>query len=192
VASGASRGRVDPFLSLISRERLKRLPRGYRVERPAAFDDRCDGLWQSLFEQGTITSERNAELLNWRYETGRPDGIYSVLALIGPDDQVAAYAVHRVRNEIRHVVDIVFQQSQDVRDALLAELVRDARRDRSVAISLIHLGRPGLLNERLRAFEFRRREERSHLHVFVPGDSEREQALTERSNWYFLNADADL
>jgi hypothetical protein len=192
VASGASRVLVDPFLSLVSRERVKRLPRGYRVERPAAFDERFDGLWQSLFAQGTITSERNAELLNWRYEMGRPDGIYSVLALIGPDEQVAAYAVHRVRNEIHHIVDIVFQQSQEVLDALLAELIRDARRDRAVAISLIHLGGPGLLTERLPAFEFRHREERSHLHVFVPGDSEREQALTERSNWYFLNADADL
>jgi hypothetical protein len=192
LAAGASRVVVDPLLSLVSRERLKRLPRGLRLERPAAFDDRFSALWESHFQQGKITSERNPELLNWRYETGREDGIYSIIALVGPDEQVAAYAVYRTRNEIRHVVDIVFQQSQEVLDALLAELIRDARRERAVAISLIHMGEPSLMTQRLRAFEFGRREEDSHLHVFVPGESELEQALVDRSNWHFLNADADL
>jgi hypothetical protein len=192
LASGVARVVVDPVLSLFSRERLKRRPRTLRVERPAAFDDRFSGVWQTLFSQGTITSERNPELLNWRYETGREGGIYRILALVGSDEQVAAYAVYRVRNEIRHVVDIVFQQSPEVLDTLLAELIRDARREGAVAISVIYLGEPGLLTQRLKAFEFRRREEDSHLHVYVPGESELEKALVERSNWYFLNADADL
>jgi hypothetical protein len=192
LASGVSRVVVDPVLSLVSRERLKRRPSAFRVERPAAFDDRFSGIWETLFQQGTITSERNPELLNWRYETGREDGIYSILALVGPDEQVAAYAVYRVRNDIRHVVDIVFQQSPEVLDALLAELIRDARHEGAVAISVIHLGEPSLLTQRLRAFEFGHREENSHLHVYVPGESELEKALVERANWHFLNADADL
>src|SRR5207342_1635476 len=135
----------------------QRRRRGFRVERPDAFDDRFAGVWESLWQQGTITSERNPELLNWKYEMGREGGIYRVFALVGADDQVAAYAVYRTRNDIRHVVDIVFQPSADVLDGLLAELIRDARRDKAVAISLIHLGRANLLTERLRAFGFRRR-----------------------------------
>jgi hypothetical protein len=90
------------------------------------------------------------------------------------------------------VVDIVFQPSQEVLDALLAELVRDARSDRAVAISLIHLGPPSLLTRRLKSFGFARRTEDSSLHVFVPGESELEQALIQPGNWYFLNADADI
>ena len=61
-----------------------------------------------------------------------------------------------------------------------------------MAISLIHLGAPGLLTRRLRAFGFVRRTEESSLHVYVPGESELEQALVEAGNWYFLNADADV
>jgi hypothetical protein len=192
LAAGASRVAVDPLLSVASRERFQRRRHAFRVERPSAFDDRFSALWEAAWRQGTITSERNAELLNWKYETAREGGIYRILALVGPDEQVAAYAVHRVRNDIRHVVDIVFQESPEVLDALLAELIRDARREGAVAISVIHLGAPSLLTQRLKAFEFGRREESSHLHVYVPGESEREKALVERSNWYFLNADADL
>jgi hypothetical protein len=191
VAAGVSRVTVDPLLWLVSRERLHRGRRGFRVERPAAFDDRFAGLWETA-RQGTITSERNPELLNWKYETGREDGIYRILALVGPDEQVAGYAVYRIRNDIRHIVDIVVQPSQEVLDVLLAELVRDARRDGAVAISLIHLGPQSLLTQRLKAFGFARRTEESSLHVFVPGTSELEQSLIQRDNWYFLNADADI
>ena len=88
-----------------------------------------------------------------------------------------AYAVYRERNGIRHVIDIVFEPSQDVLDALLAELIRDARKQGAIAISLIHLGVQGLLTQRLRAFGFVRRTEESSLHVYVPGESELEQAL---------------
>ena len=42
-----------------------------RVERPAAFDDRFSEVWETTWRQGTITSERNPELLNWKYEMGR-------------------------------------------------------------------------------------------------------------------------
>ena len=99
-----------------------------RVERPAAFDDRFSEVWETTWRQGTVTSERNPELLNWKYEMAREGGIYRILALVGTDEQVAGYAVYTVRNDIRHVVDIVFQQSQEVLDALLAELIRDARK----------------------------------------------------------------
>jgi Acetyltransferase (GNAT) domain len=191
VAAGVGRVALDPLLSVFSRERLQRR-RGFRVERPSAFDDRFSGIWETTWRQGTITSERNPELLNWKYEMGQEGGIYRAFALVGPDDQVAGYAVYRERNGIRHIIDIVFQPSQDVLDALLAELIRDARRQGAIAISLIHLGVQGLLTQRVRAFGFVRRTEESSLHVYVPGESELEQALVEAGNWNFLNADADV
>jgi GNAT superfamily N-acetyltransferase len=191
-AAGVGRVALDPLLSVFSRERLKRRPRELRIERPAAFDDRFTGIWESTWQQGTITSERNAELLNWKYEMGREGGIYRAFALVGPDDQVAAYAVYRERNDIRHVIDIVFQPDQQILDSLLAELIRDARKQGLAAISLIHLGAQGLLVQRLKAFGFLRRTEDSSLHVFVPGESELERSLVDAGSWNFLNADADV
>jgi hypothetical protein len=192
VAAGVGRVALDPLLSLFSRERFQRRPRELRVERPAVFDDRFADVWESNRRQGTITSERNAELLNWKYEMGREGGIYTTLALIGRDDQVAGYAVYTVRNGVRHVVDILFGGSQQVLDALLAELLRDARTGGELAISLLHLGAPGLLTRRLGSFGFVRRTEDSSLHVYVPGESELEQALVKADNWSFLQGDADV
>ena len=192
LAAGVSRVTLDPLLWAASRERLHRGRRGFRVERPAAFDDRFAGLWETTWQQGTITSERNPELLNWKYETAREGGIYRIFALVAPDEQVAGYAVYRVRNGIRHIIDIVFQPSAQVLDVLLTELIRDARREGAVALSLIHLGPASLLTQRLRAFGFGRRTEESSLHVYVPGTSELEQALVEPGNWSFLNAEADV
>jgi hypothetical protein len=190
VAAGVGRVALDPLLSVFSRERLHR--RRHRIERPGAFDERFAAVWSSLWRQGTITSERNVELLNWKYEMGREGGIYRVFALVGPDDQVAAYAVYRERNGIRHVIDIVFRPDRQILDSLLAELIRDARKQGLAAISLIHLGAQGLLVQRLKAFGFLRRTEDSSLHVFVPGESELERSLVEAGNWSFLNADADV
>jgi GNAT superfamily N-acetyltransferase len=192
LAAGVSRVTVDPLLWAVSRERLHRRRRGFRVERPAAFDDRFSKLWETSWQQGTITSERNPELLNWKYETTREGGIYRIFALVGPDEQIAGYAVYRVRNGIRHIIDIVFQPSPQVLDILLGELIRDARREGAVAISVIHLGPASLLTQRLRGFGFGRRTETSSLHVYVPGESELERALVEPRNWYFLNAEADV
>jgi hypothetical protein len=192
VVAGVGRVAADPLLSVFSRERLHRRRRAFRVERPAAFDDRFSEVWETTWRQGTITSERNPELLNWKYEMGREGGIYRTFALVGPDDRVAGYAVYTVRNDIRHVVDILFGESQEVLDALLAELIRDARKDGALAISLIHLGAQAPLTRRLRAFGFVRRTEESSLHVYVPGESELEQALVQADNWNFLQADADV
>ena len=192
IAAGVGRVALDPLLAVFSRERLHRRRRDLRVERPAAFDDRFSEVWETNRRQGTVTSERNPELLNWKYEMGREGGIYKTLALIGKDDRVAGYAVYTVRNDIRHVVDILFGESQEVLDALLADLIRDARKDGALAISLIHLGAQGLLTQRLRSFGFLRRTEESSLHVYVPGESELEQALVEAGNWNFLQADADV
>lgn len=192
VATGLSRVTADPVLSLASGERRHGRRHPFRVERPAAFDDRFVELWEATWRQRIITSERNPELLNWKYETAVDGGIYTLFALVGPDERVVAYVVYRVRNGIRHLVDIVFQPSREVVDALFAELVRDARRDGAAAITLLHLGADNLLTERLRRFGFVRRTDESGLRVYVPGTSELDRALVEPRNWYFLTGDADV
>jgi hypothetical protein len=190
VVGALSRVLLDPLLA--ARDRLRRRPRGLRVERPARFDERFAQLWDALWREHGITSDRNAELLNWKYEMGEPGGIYSILAVVGEDDRVAGYVVYRVRNEIRHLVDVASMPSREVLDALLSELVRDSREGGATAITTLYLGPATLLTERLRAFGFVRRTDESGLRVYVPGDSELDRQLVEPDNWYFLTGDADV
>ena len=83
------------------------------------------GLWETIWREHAITSERNAALLNWRYEkNGQGGGLFTIFALVGDDERVAAYAVYRVRDGIRHLVDLAAPPSRVVVDALLSELIR--------------------------------------------------------------------
>jgi len=192
--AGVSRVGVDPLLSVASRERLHRRGHGFRVERPDRFDDRFSEVCESTWRQHPITSDRTPELLNWKYEQGgrREGGVYRIFALLRSDDGVAAYVVYRMRNGIRHLVDIAFLPSRAVVDALLAEFILDARRQSVPAITLLHLGAANLLTRRLRMFGFLRRTEESGVRVYVPGDSRLDRDLLVTGNWYFLTGDADV
>jgi hypothetical protein len=193
IGAGVSRVAADPFLSLLSRERLGGRRHGFRVEQPERFDDRFADLWETLWREHAITSERNPELLNWRYEkNGEGGGLFTIFALVGNDRRVAAYAVYRVRDGIRHLVDVAALPSRAVVDALLAELILDSRRHGALAITLLHLGSANLLTRRLASFGFIRRADESGLRVYVPGDSSLDKNLVEGRNWYFLTGDADV
>jgi Acetyltransferase (GNAT) domain len=195
LGAALSRMGVDPVLSVLSRERLHRRKRGFRVEQPDLFDDRFSELWETTWRQHTITSERNPDLLNWKYErAGRRDGggVFTIFSLIGDDDHVVGYVVYRVRNGIRHLVDIASLPSRVVLDALLSEFILDARKHGAPAITLLYLGSANLLTQRLRAFGFFRRTEESGLRVYVPGNSPLDMDLVEGQNWYFLTGDADV
>lgn len=189
-----SRVGLDPLLSVVSRERLHRRRHGFRVEQPNTFDDRFSEVCESTWRQHPITSERTPELLNWKYEKGgrREGGVYRIFALLRSDDRVAAYVVYRVRNEIRHLVDIAFLPSRAVIDALLSEFILDARKQRVPAITLLHLGSANLLTRRLRMFGFVRRLDQSGVRVYVPGHSRLDRDLVDTGNWYFLTGDADI
>lgn len=193
VASAVSKVGLDPLLSIVSRERLHRR-REFRVEKPDEFDDRFAEVWESTWRQHPITSERTPELLNWKYEKGggREGGLYTILSLVGSDSRVVAYVVYRARNGIRHLVDIAFLPSRAVVDALLSEVILDARRHRVPAVNLLHLGSENLLTRRLRAFGFLRRSDESRMRIYVAGNSRPQRSLVEAGNWYFLTGDADV
>jgi hypothetical protein len=193
LAAGLSRVGVDPFLSVLSRERLGGRRHAFRVEQPDRFDDRFADLWETIWREHAITSERNPELLNWRYEkNGQGGGLFTIFALVGNDERVAAYAVYRVRDGIRHLVDVAALPSWAVVDALLSELILDSRRHGALAITLLHLGSANLLTRRLARFGFIRRTDESGLRVYVPGDTALDKDLLESRNWYFLTGDADV
>jgi hypothetical protein len=194
LGAALSRVGVDPLLSVLSRERLHRRSGAFRVERPDVFDDRFSDLWETTWRQHTITSERNPDLLNWKYErVGDGSGVFTIFSLVGnDDDRVVGYVVYRARDGIRHMVDIVCMPSRTVVDALLAEFVLDARRAGAAAVTLLYLGSGNLLTQRLRAFGFLRRTEESGLRVYVPGESALEKDLVQARNWYFLTGDADV
>jgi len=190
LAAGVAR----PFVSILSRERLHRRSGRFSVEQPERFDKRFSGLWELARRQLGVTTERNAELLNWRYAKTTPagaPGTYSIFALV-EGDEVAGYLVYRMRDDSRLVYDIVCRSDRPVVDALLSEFILDARRSKAASIDLGYLGPANLLTERLRAFGFLQRTAENGLLVCSEGEAPSGVDLRKAESWYFTSGDTDF
>jgi hypothetical protein len=185
---------AGPVVSVVSRERLYRGSARFSVDQPGVFDDRFVNLWQIARDHQGATSERSAELLNWRYEKTGPaaaSGAYSVFALLEGRD-VAGYIVYRLDDDSRLVYDIVHLPDRSVIDALLSEFILDARHSRAAMIDLGYVGPGNLLSERLRAFGFLQSMGKNGLRVYMEGDAAYGVDLLSGDNWYFLTGDTDF
>jgi Acetyltransferase (GNAT) domain len=185
---------ATPLISVVSRERLYRRTPRFSVDEPDVFDDRFVTAWQVARGQQAITSERSADVLNWRYEKTGPIEArrnYSIFALVD-DKHVAGYIVYMLSDGVRLVYDIVCLPMQAVIDTLLSEFILDARDKKATAINLSYLGPSNLLTRRLRAFGFYQRRAEYGLRVYVDGESPLGVDLLDRENWYFLMGDTDI
>ena len=195
LASASSAIAIDPLLPLLSRERLYRRRTSFSVEEPQRFDDRFFDLWRVGWREHEITNERNADLLNWKYEMSgdeRGGRKFATLALIEGGQRVAGYIVYRVRNNVRHILDVLSFPCREVVDALLAEFILDARRHGASAISVLYFGPGNLLTARLRAFGFIPSPNERGLRVHVEQGVRFPRDLRDSSNWYFLPGDEDV
>ena len=193
LASLAS-GVASPIMSSLSRERLRRRSRRFSVEEPERFDDRFTGLWELARRELGVTSERNAELLNWRYEKTGPSaapGNYPIFAVV-EGDEVAGYVVYRMGDDSRLVYDVLCRPDRPAVDALISEFILDARRKKASAIDLGYAGPPNLLTGRLRAFGFLQRTAQNGLLVYVDGEAPSGVDLGKAENWYFTTGDTDF
>jgi GNAT superfamily N-acetyltransferase len=185
---------AGPFVSILSRERVHRRSGRFSVEEPEFFDDRFTSLWELARRQLGVTSERNAELLNWRYEKTGPGGApgnYPIFALV-EGDEVAGYLVYRMDDDARLVYDVVCRPDKPVVDALLSEFILDARRKAASAINLGYVGPPNLLTGRLRAFGFLQRTAQNGLLVYAAGEAPSGVDLRKAESWYFTSGDTDF
>jgi GNAT superfamily N-acetyltransferase len=187
-------GVAGPVMSILSRERLHRRSGRFSVEQPDRFDDRFTGLWELARRQLGVTTERNAELLNWRYAKsglgGDPE-MYSIFALV-EGNEVAGYFVYRMRDDSRLVYDVLCRPDRPVVDALLSEFILDARRSRAGSIDFGYLGPPNLLTGRLRAFGFLQRTAENGLLVCLEGEAPSAVNLEKAESWYFTSGDTDF
>lgn len=186
---------IDPVLAIVSRERFYRRSLRLTVEKPVRFDERFVRLWQEVANGSLVTGERTPEIMNWRYEIDparTADRKYGIFAVLDLDDVVVGYVVYFVRNNVRHVVDILVLGSRKGLDALLSEFIIDARRERAAAVSIVYVGAPNSLTRGLRRFGFIERREQPRLMVNVSPKAPHLLRLRQRDSWYFVAGDNDI
>lgn len=187
---------VDPLLPLVYRERRSPAGARFTVEKPAAFDERFAAVWKDLEERHPITGERNAELLNWKFERDpahRSGSHYPILAVVGEDGQVAGYAVYTDDDDgVRRVLDLGCLDSQPAIDTLLTELLRDSRCEGASAITFSFLGRADLLASRLRSFGFVAQQKDVRLRLVQLAEFPGGVDALDPSNWFYVYGDNDV
>lgn len=184
---------ADPLLALASSERRYRLPEGLEIVKPIAFDERFASLIRTRTGNGSVTGERSADLLNWKFGLSVATASTTSFSLIAVsrDDEIVAYAAYSTRNDIRHVADIAYSDDETL-SALLAELVRDARRARESGLSMRYFGPESALTMQLRTFGFIERPDALRLMVYVDDSSPLAESLIDPANWTFMAADMDF
>jgi len=93
---------------------------------------------------------------------------------------------------VRSVLDVLWIGEEGVLDALLAEVVRDARACGLGAVVISCYAWPEELEQALRRCGFLQRRDGPRLMVHVPDESPFAACLLDRRSWHFLAGDLDL
>ena len=126
-------------------------PAGSRLRSRNASTSASVAIWGPRWRTAhDVTGERNAELLNWKFDLdGRgPYPSSKKWPPWTPATRWTGYIVYRVKDGVRHVFDLACTDSKRMIDALLAEFVADARREGAVGVTFLCLGSLGLLEQR--------------------------------------------
>ena len=88
-----------------------------RIRKVSFFDDKINGLWNTVSKDYAILVVRNAEYLNWRY-VKKPNSSYDVF-LAEKDDTIRGYLVLTTRmaryQKVGYIVDIFANSKNTIR-----------------------------------------------------------------------------
>jgi len=184
-------GIIDVGLKGFSKEGRYRRPRNVSIEMPVFFDERFDLLWKKALSQFRIAGERNSDVLNWRYKDS-PHHDNRIFTLIDHEQDIGGYIVYYTENNACYIADVLFIDSESIRNSLFAEFILYMREMGVGSISIRYFG-GGLLTRYLRKFGFFLvREEDSSVLVYCDKTSPLTPYLFHRDNWYFLEGDLDI
>ncbi|VAX33497.1 hypothetical protein MNBD_NITROSPIRAE03-1739, partial [hydrothermal vent metagenome] len=184
-------GIIDVGLKGFFKESRYRRATNISIELPEFFDERFDLLWKKVLGQFKIAGDRSSEVLNWRYKES-PHHDNRIFTLIDHEQDIDGYIVYYTENNACYIADVLFIDSESIRDSLFAEFILYMREMGIGSISIRYFG-GGLLTRYLRKFGFFPvREEDSSILVYSDKASPLSPFLLRGDNWYFLEGDLDI
>lgn len=177
------------YFKLISREKRYR-SNNYSVETPDAFDKRFDALWKKVEEQHEIVGKRKSKFLNWRYNKSSLYD-YKIFCIADEKKEIVGYVVYFVKDNICHIVDMLFVKSDEVINSLLFEFVRFMRKDKIGSIAVRYLGN-SYLKEKLKKHKFLVTKKEELNGVFICSKNNSKFDLLNEEKWHFFEGDNDV
>ncbi len=182
---------IDAGLKGFFKESRYRRPANVSIEMPVFFDERFDLLWKKALSQFKIAGARNSEVLNWRYKES-PHHDNRIFTLIDHEQNIAGYIVYYIEDNACYVADVLFIDSESIRDSLFAEFILYMRETGIGSISIRYFGGNPLSRQLRRFGFFFVREEDCNVLVYSDRASPLTPFLLHGENWYFLEGDLDV
>ncbi len=181
---------IDLFIEFFSTENKYKKKSKYTINIPEFFDERFDIFWKKVMSQFIIIGERTSNFLNWRYkQSSRQE--YKIFCILNNEKEIRGYIVYYIKENMCHIVDMLFEKSEDVLDSLLMEFALFIRSKRIGSISVYYLGK-GLLEKKLKEFNFHRVKKEEKYVTIYSNDLSSDSFLLNKKNWYFFEGDNDI
>ena len=163
----------------------------YAWEDLTRFDERFDALWQEAQPMYTITGERNACFLNWRF-ADCPYKQFRVFALVRKSDKkLIGYVVYRPSPDGTHIEDFFAVEPDRMFRLLLSEFLCFVRRQGFDAVTFYYFGEERL-TRMFEQFGFVRRKVTRTMVIHVDDESPIRADVLNPRRWHFLYADNDV
>ena len=181
---------LDSVIKFLSRENWYKKTTDFSIETPEHFDQRFDKLWETTLKQSNIIGERTSEFLGWRYKQS-PAQKYKIFCIIDKKINIAGYIIYYDKDNMGHIVDMIFIKSNRILDTLLAKFILYLREKGIGSISIYYMGN-NLVEEKLKQFNFFLRKEEDTRILIYSRNSSFEAQLLDKNNWHFLAGDNDI
>jgi hypothetical protein len=114
---------INLLLRLISKETYKVNSEKFYYENLKMFDKRFHDLWKKVSQRHTIITERNDNLLNWRYSQN-PHNAYNIFGMSrDTNGDIIGYIVYRITENTIKIVDIMAIDNDEVFNNLMSEFI---------------------------------------------------------------------
>jgi len=181
---------IDLIIKIISYENRYKKKSEYYIENLKYFDKRFDSFWKKVLNQYNIIGERTSNFLNWRYIKS-PSQNYKIFCISNKKKEISGYIVYYFNDNICHIVDILYEKSEDILKTLLAEFIINVKTKNIGSIVVRYLG-DSFLEDKLKKFNFFENK-KEDANVMIYGDFLSSKSdLLNGNNWHFLTGDSDV
>ncbi len=168
---------------------LGRVPR-YKSGLVSEFDERFDGLWNSLNKENMFLGMRNREYLTWRYLL-HPIDKYNIFILLH-DEKLCGYIIFYTGESTCYVIDVLCLNENRYPDYLLYNFINHIKKNDVVSSINLRINRSDFSRLPLYKFGFIRRPDVQHFMVHVNSEFSGQHSLLNGRNWYLTAGDKDV
>lgn len=181
---------IDFINGIFSKEKRIKNEFGYSIEMPIRFDERFDILWKKASKQFNIIGERSSRFLNWRYKQSSTYD-YKIFCILNDKKELVGYLVYFVKENIVHLVDMLFLLSDDLINFLLAKFIIHIKSKGIGAIVVRYMGND-YVDRKLKEFNFFLTKKDDSIVVLYAVNLLYKSYLLDETNWYFFVGDSDI